>query len=54
MIPVLDAAGLPAQATALLFGVDTIPDMFRTVANVQGHMTGAVLLRRAAEESSAT
>lgn len=54
MIPVFDAAGLPVEATALLLGVDTVPDMFRTVANVAGHMSGATLLRRAAEEPGTT
>lgn len=27
-----------------MFGVDTIPDMFRTTANVTGDMTAAVVL----------
>jgi len=46
MLPVLSAAGLPATGLGLLFGVDTVPDMFRTATNVTGDMTAAVLLSR--------
>lgn len=46
MVPVLTAAGLPAAGIGLLFGVDTIPDMFRTATNVTGDMSAAVLLSR--------
>ncbi len=44
IIPVLMAAGLPIEGAGLLLGVDTIPDMFRTTANVTGDMTAAVVL----------
>jgi len=40
MVPVLMAAGLPIEGAGILLGVDTIPDMFRTTANVTGDMTG--------------
>jgi len=48
MAPVLMSAGLPVEGIAILLGVDTIPDMFRTTANVTGHMTAAVVLGRGA------
>ena len=44
MAPVLLAVGLPAEGVGILLGVDTIPDIFRTVANVTGAMTAAVVL----------
>ena len=36
MTPVLAAAGVPVEGIGVLMGVDTIPDMFRTLANVTG------------------
>jgi len=44
MAPVLLAVGLPVEGVGILLGVDTIPDMFRTTANVTGAMTAAVVL----------
>ncbi len=44
IIPVLMAAGLPIEGAGILLGVDTIPDMFRTTANVTGDLTAAVVL----------
>ncbi len=44
MVPVLMAAGLPVEGIGIILGVDTIPDMFRTTANVTGDMTAAVVL----------
>jgi Na+/H+-dicarboxylate symporter len=46
MMPVLLSAGLPAEAVGLLIGVDTIPDMVRTVTNVTGDMAVATILAR--------
>ena len=46
MAPVLSAANIPAQGLALLLAVDSIPDMFRTTANVLGWMAGACMLER--------
>ena len=46
IVPVLLAAGVPAEGVGLLLGVDTIPDMFRTTTNVTGDMTAAVILSR--------
>jgi len=36
-----------AQTVGALFGVDTIPDMFRTMANVTGWLGGGAILARA-------
>jgi len=36
-----------AQMVGALFGVDTIPDMFRTMANVTGWLGGGAILARA-------
>jgi Na+/H+-dicarboxylate symporter len=46
MVPVLLAAGIPADGVGLLLGVDTIPDMFRTTANVTGDVAVAAILAR--------
>ena len=51
MMPVLNAVGIPPEGAALLLGVDTIPDMFRTIANVSGTFTAATIL--SAGETSA-
>ena len=48
MVPVLAAANLPIDGIGILLAVDTIPDMFRTTANVTGSMTLAAILRRQA------
>ncbi len=54
LTPVLTAVGLPVEGIGLLIGVDTIPDMFRTTANVVGWLSGAsVLGRRARPEAAA-
>jgi Na+/H+-dicarboxylate symporter len=46
MTPVLAAAGVPVEGIGVLMGVDTIPDMFRTLANVTGWFAaGSVLVR---------
>jgi Na+/H+-dicarboxylate symporter len=44
MMPVLAAVGLPPQAAGVLLGLDTVPDMFRTTANVTGTMAAATIL----------
>jgi Na+/H+-dicarboxylate symporter len=44
MAPVLLSVGLPVEGVGILIGVDTIPDIFRTTANVTGSMTAAVML----------
>ena len=54
MVPVLLAAGLPAEGVGLLLGVDTIPDMFRTTTNVTGDVAAAVILSKGARPAIAT
>ena len=44
MVPVLTAANLPVDGVAILLAVDTIPDMFRTTANVTGALTLTAIL----------
>jgi Na+/H+-dicarboxylate symporter len=46
MVPVMLAAGVPAEGMGLLLGVDTIPDMFRTTANVTGDVAAAAILAK--------
>lgn len=46
MVPILIAAGLPAEGIGILLGIDAITDMFRTAANVTGDMAGAVVVGR--------
>jgi proton glutamate symport protein len=46
MVPVLTAVGLPVEGIGILLGVDTIPDMFRTTANVTGQMAAATIVSR--------
>jgi proton glutamate symport protein len=45
MVPVLAVANLPIDGIGILLAVDTIPDMFRTTANVTGAATLAAVLR---------
>jgi Na+/H+-dicarboxylate symporter len=56
MAPVLQSVGVPPEGIGILLGVDTIPDMFRTAANVTGTMAAATILapaERSATESAA-
>jgi proton glutamate symport protein len=46
MVPVLTSVGLPIEGIGILFGVDTIPDMFRTTANVTGQLAAATIVGR--------
>jgi Na+/H+-dicarboxylate symporter len=46
MVPVLAAVNLPVDGIGILLAVDTIPDMFRTTANVTGSLSLAAVLRR--------
>jgi Na+/H+-dicarboxylate symporter len=46
MVPVMLSAGLPAEGVGLLLGVDTIPDMFRTTANVTGDVAAGVIIAK--------
>jgi len=53
MVPVLTAAGLPVEGIGILLGVDTIPDMFRTTANVTGQLAAATIVARGQPRSVA-
>jgi Na+/H+-dicarboxylate symporter len=46
MVPVLAAVNLPVDGIGILLAVDTIPDMFRTTANVTGSLALAAALRK--------
>jgi Na+/H+-dicarboxylate symporter len=48
--PVLAAAGVPVEGIGVLMGVDTIPDMFRTLANVTGWLAAGAMLVRLEEQ----
>jgi Na+/H+-dicarboxylate symporter len=44
LLPAFTATGLPISGLSLLIGLDRIPDMFRTMTNVVGHLTGAAVI----------
>ncbi len=46
MVPAMTAAGVPIEGMGILLAVDTVPDMFRTTANVTGDMAAAVAVAR--------
>jgi Na+/H+-dicarboxylate symporter len=48
IVPVLSSVGLPVEGMGILLGVDTIPDIFRTTANVTGQMAAATIVARGA------
>jgi proton glutamate symport protein len=43
---VLAIPGPPIEGLGILLGADTIPDMFRTTANVTGQLAAAVIVGR--------
>jgi Na+/H+-dicarboxylate symporter len=46
MAPFFMTVGLPVEGIGILIALDAIPDLFKTVTNVTGHLTaGAVLAR---------
>jgi Na+/H+-dicarboxylate symporter len=46
MATVLGAAGLPVEGIAIVAGIDRLTDGFKTVLNVIGNVTNAVILSR--------
>src|SRR6185436_7462177 len=44
--PAFITAGLPIEGVGILIALDSIPDIFKTLVNVTGHMTSTVLLAR--------
>ncbi len=47
--PVLVSVHVPVEGIAILIGVDTIPDMFRTMANVTAWLGGVGVIARSVE-----
>ena len=45
LAPALDTVGVPISGLAILFGVDRLPDMFRSAVNMTGHMVWAVVVQ---------
>ncbi|MCY3928373.1 MAG: dicarboxylate/amino acid:cation symporter [Acidobacteria bacterium] len=41
LAPALDVVGVPLAGLAILLGIDRVPDVFRSAANVIGHMCAA-------------
>jgi len=50
-VPVAFAMGVPIELLALLLAVEVVPDIFRTLANVTGDVTVAVVAERASGSS---
>jgi len=44
LFPAFQSTGLPLSGLTILMGLDRIPDMFRTMTNVTGHLTSAVVV----------
>jgi Na+/H+-dicarboxylate symporter len=44
LFPAFQSTGLPIAGLTILIGLDRIPDMFRTMTNVTGHLTSAVVV----------
>ncbi len=53
MAPVLVSVHIPVEGIAILIGVDAIPDMFRTMANVTAWVGGAGVIARSVERVGA-
>jgi Na+/H+-dicarboxylate symporter len=50
-VPVLMAVDLPVEGIGILLAVDTIPDIFRTTANVTANVGAAVVLAKGEDRS---
>jgi Na+/H+-dicarboxylate symporter len=46
MGPFITGLGIPIEAIGLLVAADSIPDLFKGVLNVTGHMTSAAVVAR--------
>jgi proton glutamate symport protein len=44
LLPAFQSTGLPISGISILIGIDRIPDMFRTMTNVTGHVSAAVVV----------
>jgi len=49
--PFFSQLHLPLEGIGILIALDVIPDMFKTLVNVTGHMTATVLLARGEEQN---
>ena len=50
MAPFLSGLGIPAEALGIVIAADAIPDLFKGVLNVTGHMTAAAIVARHAPD----
>jgi len=50
MVIILEAVGLPVKGVGLILAVDRVLDMMRTVVNVYGDLTGAVIIAKSEGE----
>lgn len=48
LAPALEVVGVPAAGLAVLFGIDRIPDRFRSAVNITGQMVWAVVVEKLA------
>jgi Na+/H+-dicarboxylate symporter len=53
LAPALSTVGVPLGGLAILFGVDRIPDMFRSAVNMTSHMVWAVVVEALAMKEGA-
>ena len=51
MVMVLQSVGLPAEAVAILLPIDRLLDAFRTTVNVQGDMTGSLVVQKLVQKN---
>jgi Na+/H+-dicarboxylate symporter len=54
MVPFLPGLGIPAEALGIAIAADAIPDLFKSVLNVTGHMTSAVVAARGVPAGAAS
>lgn len=52
--PFFASVGIPAEAIGVLIAVDLVPDVFKTLANVTGHLTAVVLLAEREPQGGST
>jgi Na+/H+-dicarboxylate symporter len=45
--PFFAAAGIPPESIGVLIALDLVPDVFKTLLNVTGHLAAVTLLARA-------
>lgn len=51
--PIFLTMGIPLEVLPLLLAVESLPDIWRTVGNVTGHVTAATVIARGEEEAPA-